>query len=103
MYRTTGSLAFVAAARAAFLVSKDPLYPYRRLMLPIKNNLGDDSTGFAYQIAVAENGTPSVEWEDDPVMTTADEALIPPLTEGENTAVDEAQEWLKMVLQQISD
>ena len=48
--RVTGSLAFVAAARAAYLVAQDPQNPARRFFLPMKNNLGPDSLGLAFHI-----------------------------------------------------
>src|SRR5262249_55729505 len=50
MMRVTGSLAFVAASRAAYLVAQDPENPARRFFLPIKNNIGPDSTGLAFRI-----------------------------------------------------
>jgi hypothetical protein len=69
MTRVTGSLAFVAAARAAYVVQKDPEDPKRRLFQPIKNNLGVDDTGLAFRIeekavgpgirALQSNGRPS--------------------------------------------
>ena len=50
IYRTMGSLAFAAAARGVFGVVRDPDQEDRRLLLPIKNNIGNDRTGFAYRI-----------------------------------------------------
>ena len=43
MYRVTGSLAFVAASRAVWVVAKDRQDPDRRLFLPVKCNLGPAS------------------------------------------------------------
>ena len=50
MNRVTGSIAFVAASRASYIVTKDPDAPDMRLMLPLKNNLAKDTHGFAYRI-----------------------------------------------------
>ena len=73
LYRASGSLAFVAAARAAYSVTKDPDDPDRRLILPLKNNLGDDKTGFAYRIVEADNGAPVLQWEDELVEMTLED------------------------------
>ncbi len=54
LMRVTGSLAFVAAARAAFIVAKDTENDARRLFLPLKNNIGNDKTGLAFAIASAQ-------------------------------------------------
>jgi len=75
MYRATGSLAFVAAARAVFIVARDQDDPDRRLFLPIKNNLGTDREGLAYRVIQADNGAALVEWEDSPITISADDAL----------------------------
>lgn len=77
MYRTNGSLAFVAAARAAFMVTRDQADPARRLMLPLKNNLAPDVDGLAYSVQTAENEAPVVVWEPEAVTVTAEEALAP--------------------------
>jgi hypothetical protein len=90
-----GSIAFSAAARATWIVTKDKNDPDRRLFLPLKNNLAVDSMGFAYRLAPKDD-TAVVEWEPDPVSTTADEAL------GEGAASrrpspkrDGAEVWLR--------
>jgi hypothetical protein len=99
IYRSMGSLAFVAAARASFLVIPDPQDKQRRLFLPSKNNLGPDATGMAYRIeAVGE--VPRVVWEDEIIEISADEALRGASNTDENktTLVDEAAEWLRVLL-----
>jgi putative DNA primase/helicase len=93
-YRVTGSLAFVAAPRTAWLIQQDPDRPERRLMLPIKNNLAD-TPGLAFSIVDR-----SIRWESDPVMMTANQALA---NEGRPQAkrksqVDRASDFLHEVL-----
>jgi hypothetical protein len=98
LYRTMGSLAFTAAARAAYLVSKDQDHPDRRLFLPIKNNLAKDSTGLAYTVVTAENGAPVIVWEPDVIETTAAEALAVPVNNEERTETDWAVNFLEDIL-----
>ena len=76
--RITGSIAFIAAARASFLVSRDNDDPDRRLMLPLKNNLAKDTHGFGYRIEehnLSGIETSNVTWEKDSVDLTAEEVL----------------------------
>ena len=78
MYRVMGSLAFIAAARAGYAVVKDrgDDTGQRRLVLPIKNNLGDDESGLAYRIVESPGREqPHIEWEPEPVYTSLGEAL----------------------------
>lgn len=92
MYRGTGSLAFVAASRACYQVSKDPADRTRRLMMEVKNNLGPPMPGLAYRL-VGE--PPRLEWENGPIEMTADEAIaaeaVPPEP---STLRDDAVRWL---------
>jgi RecA-family ATPase len=79
LYRATGSLAFIAAARGAWLVVEDKNHPQRRLMLPAKMNLAKQPPGLAYKVrATPVQGVqdqPFVAWDPDPVHITADEAI----------------------------
>ena len=76
LYRAMGSLAFVAAARAVWLVVQDDKNPGRRMMLPAKNNLAVHGTGLAYSLAPsAIPDVAHVAWEAEPVTITANEAL----------------------------
>jgi hypothetical protein len=95
-----GSLAFAAAARAAWAVSKDKDDPRRRLLLPIKNNLAPDTGGLAYRIEpLGVDGCPVVAWEPDPVNVSADDALAGDRDDGGGrTERDDAAEWLADLL-----
>jgi hypothetical protein len=92
--RVMGSLAFVAAARAAYVITKDPNNSLRRLFLPAKNNLGVDDTGLAYQLTGSP--VPYVKWESLPVNVSADDALLDNKNPVGRPPDDrqEAEEWL---------
>ncbi len=80
MMRVLGSVAFVAAARAVYVVVRDEDDGERRLMLPAKNNLGKIRTGLAFRVfeklaTTVFDAYPAIKWEDEPVTMTADEAL----------------------------
>jgi putative DNA primase/helicase len=100
MHRTMGSMAFVAAARAAWIVCRDPQTPNRRLMLPLKNNLATDVAGLAYSIEPkGPNGAAIVCWSNEAVTLQADEVFAQPSTgnarDGERR---EVCDWLRTFL-----
>lgn len=105
LLRVTGSLAFVAAARAAYLIAKDQDDDARRLFLPLKNNIGNDQTGLAFSVQSAQIKSPAglietshVVWEAGAVNITADQALIPKGAPQARSATDEASDWLHALL-----
>jgi putative DNA primase/helicase len=79
--RFTGSMAFVAAARAGFLVVPDAEDETggRRLFLPAKNNIAKKLPGLAFTVQgvtlANEIETSRIEWCPGEVNVSADEAL----------------------------
>jgi putative DNA primase/helicase len=106
MYRAMGSLAFVAAARAAWGVVRDPHDAERRLFLPVKNNLSQETQGLAYRLVMhPELGTAHVGWFPELVTAPIDDILQ---SSNPGVAGDAAQEarsattWLADILSQGS-
>jgi hypothetical protein len=97
IYRAMGSLAFVAAARAAWLVVKDPRSARRRLLLPMKNNLAPDVTGLAFTIeSQAATNEPTIHWSPDPVAGSADSIVGSARPRGRpDHQREDAMNWLK--------
>ncbi|MEZ0031254.1 putative DNA primase/helicase [Bradyrhizobium japonicum] len=77
--RFAGSIAFVAAARAAFAVIEDPEDDERRFLLEAKNNLGKKCKGLAFRIEERRVGndvlSSNVIFEGEHVSESIDEAL----------------------------
>jgi putative DNA primase/helicase len=99
MDRVTGSLAFVAQARAVWIVGRDKKDHERRLVACLKNNLARDTMGMAYRL-VDVGGYPRAEWEPDPVDIRADDLLAQERADA--TAREgrhrEVETWLKKLL-----
>jgi hypothetical protein len=103
LYRVSGSLAFVAASRAAYLVARDPEDRDHRLMLHLKNNLSRDERGFRYVVKTADNEAPYIEWCLERVERIAEEVLAAsaeetPRKRAASAKDREAAEWLRKEL-----
>lgn len=93
VYRSMGSLAFTAAARSVWSVSRAKDDGERRLLLPIKQNLSYAVNGLAYRIV---NG--ALEWEPGAVEMTADDALAEEMLSHSESKSEMAVGWLQRLL-----
>lgn len=105
LYRYSGSLAFIAAARAAYLMIADPNDDTGRrvLMLPVKNNLGPEPKGLAYRVQTVDvpglGSQPVISWEARPLELGADETLAAEAAKLElKGGRSVAGEWLRGLL-----
>jgi len=94
LYKSLGSVAFVAQARIAWAFCRDNQDDDRVLFLPLKNNLHKQIPGLSFRIAGG-----IVEWEDGEVTISADEAMAEPRGPKPDKLV-EAVAWVKQALAQ---
>jgi AAA domain len=101
--RFIGSIGFIAAARAAFVVTTDPDSddPARRLFVPVKNNLAPRGDGLSFRIeqCLLDNEVLAsrIEWGSDMVTRTADEILQATSPTNDKLTV-EAENFLRELL-----
>ena len=99
--RVSGSIAFIASARASYLVTRDNDDHDLRLMLPLKNNLAKDTHGFGYRIEeknLSGIDTSCVTWEKATVNLSAEDVLS---TEGHSE--DNKGMVEEFLLQELAD
>jgi putative DNA primase/helicase len=97
IHRSIASIAFTAAARAVWAVTPDPSDADRRLMLPVKQNLGPSIEGLAFRIET-QDSLPRLAWESGAVDADANEMLSVGFQE-DHSARKDAEEWLRAYLQ----
>jgi putative DNA primase/helicase len=102
IYRFIGSIGFIAAARAAFVVIEDPEDNSRSLFLHAKNNLAPPPPGLAFRKtqAILDGGivTSLAEWDLEPVAMTANQAMGESKDSKDRSATDEVEDFLREVL-----
>lgn len=94
LYRGGGSIGIVGAARAAFLVARDPDDNERRILACAKSNLAVEPPSLAYRlVSDEENDCARIEWESGPVDLSAGD-LLRTHDQDDRTERDEAVDWL---------
>jgi hypothetical protein len=102
--RFAGSIAFVAAARAAFAVIEDPDDGERRLLLQAKSNLGKKCEGLAFRLeqrlVAGDIVSSNIMFEGEYVSASIDEALNASECRGgeKHISKEEAANFLRTVL-----
>jgi archaellum biogenesis ATPase FlaH len=94
IHRIVESLAFSAAARAAWGVAPDPDNKARRLFAPIKQNLSPDAGGLAYQI-IGSQGIARIAWEPGAVAVDVNAVMSGFESREADSERREASEWLR--------
>jgi hypothetical protein len=98
LYRGSGSIGIVGAARAGLLVAPDPDDEGRRVLAVSKSNLGPKASSLAYKIIEDERyKVARVVW-DGVSKHTASDLVRPRVDEDEAPALAEAMRVLKEVL-----
>ena len=99
--RVQGSVAFTAAPRAVWSLTRDPERADARLLLNVKNNVGGDQSALRPDEPQSDDpadpaATPRLHWDAEPVEMRADHALLadapPP------PAAPRAESFLRRVL-----
>jgi putative DNA primase/helicase len=105
--RIAGSIAFVAAARAAFAVIEDPEDDERRLLLQAKNNLGKRCKELAFRLGQRQIQddivSSNVMFEGEHVSQSIDEALVASESRGgnkggQNSSKEDVTQFLTEIL-----
>jgi putative DNA primase/helicase len=92
LYRVTGSVGFIAAARSVYAIARDEEDKDRRLFIPLKANLAIDAKILAWRII---NG--AIIFEDLPVEVDVESAFSKEAAE-ESSCLRDAIEFLEMEL-----
>jgi len=97
LYRGGGSIGIIGAARAGYLVARDPDDADRRVLAVTKINIAAEPPTLAYRLVSDDDlGCARVQWEDEPVAgVTAASLLRAPLDDDERSERDSAVEWLE--------
>jgi hypothetical protein len=87
VYLGGGSIGIVGAARAGFMVTRDPDRPEDvRILASVKSNLAKASASLAYRLIEADNGCVAVEWLGEDQRSATDLLGVRSTNIGENSS-----------------
>jgi putative DNA primase/helicase len=93
LHRPGGSVAFVAAARLAFVVAADPEDPNRRILAPLKTNLCRRPDPLAFRLDADH-----LLWEASPATGLDAEMLLRPAAPGDREDQTDAERVIRELL-----
>jgi hypothetical protein len=98
LYRGGGSIGIIAAARAAFLLARDPEDAARRVLAPLKMNVAPEPPAHAFRLEIGPgHAYPHVSWEGVSALGASALLAVPDSTE-DRSALEEAKEVLREIL-----
>lgn len=98
LYRGGGSIGIIAAARAAFLLARDPEDAERRILAPLKMNVAPAPPARAFRLELEPgHAHPHVSWEGVSALDASALLAVPDGTE-DRSALREAKEVLRQIL-----
>lgn len=95
LYRGGGSIAFVGLARTGFVLSYDPDGDAKRVLAPVKTNIGKMANALAFSLVTNdEDGIPHVEWDQEPSQYDARSLLSAKRSEGQHDVIQALRDAL---------
>jgi AAA domain len=98
LYRGGGSIGVIGAARAGFVVGRDPEDPTRRVLAVTKMNLAPEPASLAFRLEVGANNQPHITWAGESPHS-ADALVTQPGDDDERTEAQDLRAFLLELLQ----
>lgn len=95
LYRGGGSIAFVGLARTGFVLSYDPDGDAKRVLAPVKTNIGRMANALAFSLVTNdEDGIPHIVWDKEPSQYDARSLLSAKRSEGQRDVIQALRDAL---------
>jgi hypothetical protein len=98
LYRGTGSIGIIGAARSGLLVARDPESERNRILAVTKSNLADTPPALRFALEPTDAGACRVAWSG-PCALVAGDLLVPAPAAEDHDRLEEATDFLKHILE----